>query len=182
MRATTVDLTMVVENGDVVPAMPDDFMLHIEKFKENMELFGKKAQLAKQSEAWRKGVNNVPLKPDPRKYEPGPVRTALEANIDGLQNTVPVCITGENIGSNQGFLDVVLREWREHQARNEASGVKKYLVLLADINIFDRLIKVLAHTLNHTTPLSPKHSTSKWSGSCRCVTTLPTVAQNSGKK
>ena len=143
LRETTLELVVLVRDGVVVPAMPDDFMLHVDKFKANMVLFGSKAKLARHSEAWLKNVNNVPLKPKPSAYPAGTVRTALEANIDGLQNTIPVCITEENIGSNKGFLEVVRREWEQHKARCAASGVQKYLVLLADINIFDRLVKVM---------------------------------------
>jgi hypothetical protein len=142
LRETTVPLVVLVRDGVVVPAMPNDFMLQVDKFKANMALFGSKAQLARQSECRMKSVDNVPLKPKPCAYPPGPVKTALEANIDGLQNTIPVCITEENIGSNKGFLQVVRREWEQHQARCAATGVQKYLVLLADINIFDRLVKV----------------------------------------
>lgn len=142
LRETTVQLVVLVRDGVVVPAMPNDFMLQVDKFKANMALFGSKAQLARQSESYVRNVNNVPLKPKPCAYPAGPVRTALEANIDGLQNTIPVCITEENIGSNKGFLEVVRREWQQHQARCAATGVQKYLVLLADINIFDRLLKV----------------------------------------
>ena len=152
-RAHAVDLTQVVREGIAVPAMPDDFVLHVFEFKENMQRCGKTASPALDSDTWLKGVHNVPPKPDPTQVRDRHSRAALRASLGGLQNITPVCISDGNIDNH--FVVFVQKEWLAHRARNAAAGIKKYLVFVVHINVFDRLIKVRKHT--HTTVLCSKY-------------------------
>ena len=126
--------------------MADDFMLQVFQFREFVQLFSTKATLAMDSDTWLKGLHNVPPNPDPTRFGNRPSKSALEVNLGGLQNTIPVCISTASLEDQ--FFQFVLQEWRAHRARNAASGVKKYLVFVDHFNMFDGIIKV-AHTRTH---------------------------------
>ena len=86
----------------------------------------------------RYNVNNVPLKPvvDVR-VEPG-LHALLERRGDGMQNLFPKRLIKKNIGKNTDFLSVV----RDQVLQIESSRPARYGILLADIDIFIRCIKV----------------------------------------
>jgi hypothetical protein len=141
LPSDTLDIRTSPDSGLVIPAMPDDpFATQnylLDKLNQNtadMCLYD--TSLAK---IWK--VHSVPLKPAsfnvPEKY-----RAPLEHRVDAIKNFHPLEILGTNIGSNEGFGRIVRKVWAEHKARDALKGKSTHLVLIADINIFDRLLKV----------------------------------------
>jgi hypothetical protein len=138
----TLDIRTSPDSGLVIPAMPDDpftardFLLN--KLRRNSDkMCLHDTSLAK---LWK--VDSVPLKPAlnnvPEKYQ-----APLEHQVDAIKNFHPLEIVGSNIGSNDGFCRIVRKVWEDHKARDARLGKSTHLVLIADINIFDRLLKVL---------------------------------------
>ena len=86
-------------------------------------------------------VTSVPLTPrvDEEKYP------KLYASIKGvthrLDALIPELISRHNIGSNVGLLLLLRGIWTELDAQRS----KKYRVIMSDINIFDRIIKVITY-------------------------------------
>lgn len=88
-------------------------------------------------------VNNVPCKPVPDMIrEPG-LHALLSKSPDGLQNWYPKQMLSRNIGTNNGLLKIL----RDIVVDLEVDETPKYRVILADINIFWRGLKVHVHHL-----------------------------------
>lgn len=86
----------------------------------------------------RYNVNNVPCKPVPDMIrEPG-LHELLSRSPDGLQNWYPKALIRRNIGSNIGLLKIL----RDFVVDTEVSNPPRYGIILADINIFWRGLKV----------------------------------------
>ena len=84
----------------------------------------------------RYNVNNVPCKPVPDMIrEPG-LHALLTRSPDGLNHWYPNHLLETNIASNTGLFQIL----RDYVEEAEQSG--KYLILLVDINIFNRICKV----------------------------------------
>jgi hypothetical protein len=94
----------------------------------------------------RYNVNNVPCKPVPDMIrEPG-LTALLAKSPDGLQNWFPKGLVRRNIGSNAGLMKIL----RDFVIDIELTDPPKYGIILADINIFWRTLKVTQACLPHT--------------------------------
>jgi hypothetical protein len=86
----------------------------------------------------RYNVNNVPCKPIPDMIrEPG-LHALLSQSPDGLQNWFPKSLLKRNIGSNVGLMKIL----RDFVIDIEVKEPPVYGMILADINIFWRTLKV----------------------------------------
>jgi hypothetical protein len=91
-----------------------------------------------QSLVQRFDVHRIPLKLEPHpEMEYDELKKVMEV-CDGLQTFYPECIKEDNIASNAGLIRMVKQLWTELRD-HEVPSIK---IILCDINIFTRLVKV----------------------------------------
>jgi hypothetical protein len=126
--------------GEVIPAMPDDPFEYADQLKELVEEHTPRADYRTHSLVFRWNVTSVPLKPVPSQVENRKWRRAL-LNSGQVSQLFPKELIAENIGSNLGLARIMKEHYNEHK-QNTEHDCTKYSVLLADVNIFDRVLKV----------------------------------------
>lgn len=125
------------DNGQLVTAMPPDLWQNEIRFLDLYQDMDESPEDYLQSSlcvSWN--ISNVPPKPkiDERKY---PQLVVKAKRCRRLDNMIPERMTKYNMASNEDTL-LLLREILEETK----TRVKRYRVVLSDINIFDKLIKV----------------------------------------
>jgi hypothetical protein len=87
----------------------------------------------------RYNVNNVPCKPVVDITDDPALHALLEQRGDGMRNLYPQCLIKANIGKNTDLLKIM----RQRLDEVEAARPQRYGVVLADIDIFSRCLKVI---------------------------------------
>lgn len=91
-------------------------------------------------------VNNVPCKPVVDAEEEPELADWLSKRSDGMRNCHPKKLIKKNIGSTRGMLQIM----RTYMFEIEATRPQKYGVILADIDIFCAIQKVIYNILSIT--------------------------------
>ena len=105
-------------------------------------------------------VNNVPLKPLPHKV-PELFREGLNKGADGLEHLYPMGLSAVNCGENVGFARCIkslsdARNWEGND--EERPRCKKYTAMVMDVDLFDKMIKVI-YSLNTLRMPDTKYAT-----------------------
>ena len=90
-------------------------------------------------------VNNVPLKPLLHKV-PEQFREGLNKGADGLEHLYPLGLEPINCGENVGFARCIklLSDARNWEGNDEdRPRCKKYTAMVMDVDLFDKMIKVI---------------------------------------
>jgi hypothetical protein len=90
------------------------------------------------------GVNTIPITPSTHNL-PAEVLARLATTPARLHNFYPKGLLPHNIGSNEGLAKVMRIQMQDMGLLPPGAPPTKYSVMLSDINIFDRVIKV-THT------------------------------------
>lgn len=134
------------DDGDMIPIMPDDPFVHALRLQRVFNTYIKQPQNPMMRHAtsmvakWQ--VNNVPLKPKVLKV-PDKYKEAVTNSYDSLKDFYPEKIVEHNIGSNEG-LSAVMRQVYDESVTDVDPQERRYRIINADCNIFDRCIKVMA--------------------------------------
>ena len=141
-----VSMSIMYNEGDIVPAMPDDLFDKESEFKVCWKgaladlTYHAKSKLVKWS------IRTVPIKPDATlAVEKIRWRNALKSDCSSLKTLYPHCIIRKNIGSNKGLAEIM----RDHYTSNgqDVEGkCDKYSAFIVDENIYMRILKVHTHT------------------------------------
>ena len=143
-----VSMDLMTDGDGSIPAMPDDpFAMHdkllklwkVNRVKERYwpEPFVKK---------WK--IDNAPIKPVLHRVNDAKHHATLKGSNSRLLGLYPKHIIAENIGSNIG-LGRIMRGIYEDNKQDKEGQCTKYTSLNADINIFDRIIKVNMYKVLH---------------------------------
>ena len=140
-----VSMSIMYNEGDIVPAMPDDLFDKESEFKACWEgaladlTYRAKSKLVKWS------IRTVPIKPDATlAVEKIRWRNALKSDCSSLKTLYPHRIIRKNIGSNKGLAEIM----RDHYTSNgqDVEGkCDKYSAFIVDENIYMRILKVHTH-------------------------------------
>ncbi len=147
------DVTMNVmrRRGFVVPAMPPD------PFGKTGDMLRTMSQLTKVNgemsllyddslfKIW--GCNKIPVQPL-KDNLPEDILERFERCPSRLTDFYPEGLIKINCGSNKGLCQVVL-EVLKKQGQDTPEPPPKYFAMTADLNIFDRIIKVSAHVAHY---------------------------------
>jgi hypothetical protein len=87
----------------------------------------------------RYNVNNVPCKPVVDIVAEPALHAVLQQRGDGMRNLYPQCLIKANIGKNTHLLRIM----RQRLEEVEAARPQRYGIVLADIDIFCRCLKVI---------------------------------------
>lgn len=127
------------QQGQLIPAMPEaitneeriaKIMAWIQYVdEEGMELY---------DQCCSKDILTIPLTPD--KEDAMNIQDYRES-IDGMANLYPVELIEKNIGSNVGLLSIINEMLNEMDTHRPA----RYVIVLCDINIFERILRVIAY-------------------------------------
>lgn len=94
-------------------------------------------------------IRSVPIKIRNDQLESGHVAVQnYNSRAVSLDTFVPGGITNWNVGSNYGMALLLKRELIKVLDANGQHAPKKYRMIVADVNIFERLIKVNTFTLH----------------------------------
>lgn len=143
----------LADDGSVIPICPDTWISqeHSGAIRLMMRMVAEKAKgdyimnAVDGNDGWALciGINNVPLKfvdaQNPvynPQYHDDWIRCNTADGEDGLTFFRPLGITKDNIGSNVGFFKAMQTLLDRH--KNDG----RYYIILSDINIFDRIVKV----------------------------------------
>ena len=145
MGAAKVSMTCLLDRGFHVDAMPPYPLARLGKLIQTMEDVctenGEMKCLFDTSKLTTWGVNRIPIVPMTRNM-PGKAKEGLSKGPSRLTHFIPKGLLKLNIGSNEG-LARVMKIHMEDAGVGAATKPKIYKAMVADLNIFDRVIKVL---------------------------------------
>jgi hypothetical protein len=138
-----VDLTFKRDvDGEIIPAMPAVLYGDTDEVSSTAEWIcvgGQVTEFYDNSIALKYGVSSIPPKVTiDRIYDPV-LRERMEKSRDGLDRFHQHSIVDFNIGSNVGLMHMV-----KYLLSDPVLSGGDYIVLCVDMNIYDRLIKVVA--------------------------------------
>ena len=143
-----VSLDIVHRRGFEVSAMPErpfaDLHFMLQTLVQVTEDEGEMPHLYDSSLMRMWGVNSVPVTPRREKL-PADTLAALRRAPDRLSNFYPTGLMKMNVGSNIGLARVMKQLLIDHGHLpvDPDNNPAKYMVMTVDINIFDRIIKVI---------------------------------------
>jgi hypothetical protein len=147
-----IDMTLERQpDGNILPAMPLNlFTEELDEYcQDQMDIvdsFG--INWLDRSICQRYNVNNVPLKPIVDEDEEPELHAWLANSNDGLRYVHPKQMLTTNIGSNRG----VCRILRDYAAEVEATRPSQYRIILSDIDVFMKCLRVIyTHALQLVT-------------------------------
>ena len=147
LSLTPVSMDFMYENGEVIPAMPDDVFAMSTKLKSLFLSINKETTLCPHlrdaSVLAVAEVNNVPSRPDKSRLVDPKHKTALIERHDSIRNCLAEGIYPINIGSNKGLMQL-LRNHYTSEKQDTDGECAKYTSLNVDCDIFDRILKVVA--------------------------------------
>jgi hypothetical protein len=85
-------------------------------------------------------VRRIPVKATVNKVKYPEIHERSGEGRTGLSNFYPVELSPENIGSNIGLFQLMRNEWDAHNGLVDSA--KKYRIIVADCNIYNRIVKV----------------------------------------
>jgi hypothetical protein len=134
------------DNGDIIPAMPDDLFLEADNM---MEFFcgvneGDAMLQHDESLLTQLNVQRVPLMPDVTKVTNEKHKAAINDRHDALDNLCPEGIDPRNIGSRIGFLSLMKEHCQEQLQFDDICD--EYSIFNLDVDIFNRCLKVTTNT------------------------------------
>ena len=133
-----VDMSIRQTPAGDVPAMPTDMFHDLTAYIAWVTSQFTENGLHDESLCHTFGVKRVPPKIKTTKLPGRRVRVRLTKSTDGLHRLVPLNILQHNIGSNEGLMKVVRAMMDIH-----AEDPSYFFIINADINIYDRLLKVI---------------------------------------
>jgi hypothetical protein len=137
-----VTMEVITYNDQIVPAMPDDFGEQVWALKKLVKTLEEEPMdYLADSMVKKYNVTAIPLKPNVTKQEDPKFHAFLQKSKDGMADFYPDDIIKHNIGSNDGLLKILRMEYDAKKMKND--DLKRYTVLLCDINIFQRVLKVI---------------------------------------
>ena len=147
-----IDMRCVHSDGYFVPAMP---LNPWSKMKDVLTMLdtlcstaGRMSMLFEGSKMNVWGVITIPITPSTHNL-PAEVLARLATTPARLHNFYPKGLLPHNIGSNEGLAKVMRIQMQDMGLLPPGAPPTKYSVMLSDINIFDRVIKV-THTVEET--------------------------------
>ena len=142
MGAAEVNMRIDVLEENQMPAMPPNIgTCYFDRFikkclKKNRVREGMKYY--DHSKCVLYDVNVVPLKPTVNPDHDPVLHADLAAKMDSLKNLYPKELIQKNIGSNVVLFEIL----KDHLSELDACRPRRYSIILADINIFHRTLKV----------------------------------------
>ena len=147
-----VDMSCVHFGGYFVPAMPTNPWSKVKDVLTMLDMLcttgGNMSMLFEGSKMHNWGVNTIPITPSTHNL-PAHVMTRLATTPTRLHNFYPKGLLPHNIGSNEGLAKVMRILMQDMGLEPPGAPPTQYSAMLSDINIFDRVIKVI-HTLQKT--------------------------------
>ena len=154
-EADHVNLSALLDDsGTVISAMPSALgtapsvrflKQQMQKMKEEGGMFQYESSICKKYD-----VRNIPLKHVVSEVEDPELFNILIRRVDGLKHFYPKQLLKKNIGSNKGLLQIL---W-DKLSETIATRPRKYSIIVADVDIFKRILKVFDITvsfiLHHT--------------------------------
>jgi hypothetical protein len=139
---------LINASGDIEDAMPPDLfdeglVEHTLNWLAQLNRPGEEHNMFDSSVYRALDIQSVPIKirldlvPDPN----DPLLANYDPRSVSLDNFIPASIDPWNVGSNDGLAMVVKRELDAVMVDGECSPTK-YRMIFADVNIFERLLKV----------------------------------------
>jgi hypothetical protein len=142
-----VKMDVMVRRGFVVPAMPPDPFAQtgdmLRLMSQLTEVDGEMPLLYDDSLFHMWGCNKIPVQPM-KENLPDDIRQRFDRCPSRLVDFYPEGLIKINCGSNKGLCQVVL-EVLKKQGQDTPEPPPKYFAMTADLNIFDRIIKVRDH-------------------------------------
>lgn len=127
-------------NGSVIPAMPDDILIHKEAVTDGIKFILNSSRHYLQSSMVKKyDVRTIPPKIDTKKWPD--VADHINDIRNTTQNVVPLNLIDQNIGSNRGLLQIMYTIYTE-RSMNIEGATDKYCLINVDENIYWRVLKV----------------------------------------
>lgn len=137
-----IDLAVVRDdNNNVIHGMPSHYALWENLgalYSEFKETDGEGMEYLQHSWVEKLDVDNVPLRPEVSKSRYPRLHASLLKSVSSLDHMIPEKLKKDNIGSNIGLFKVL----RSILDDVEGARVKRYRVVLSDIDIYWRIMKV----------------------------------------
>ena len=134
---------MQTEEGQVIAAMPNDPFEYVARLTTLWKANRAKGSYFAQSFAHKWNINNAPVKPVLHRVVDQRHHATLSGTNSRLLTLHPREIVAENIGSNIGLGRIMRTVYEDNKQHN--GECKKYIAINADINIFERVMKVHTH-------------------------------------
>lgn len=130
--------------GEVIPGMPSDPFKNVDELVKLMQALtqnadGSMPHLFETSLMTVWDANRLPLAANLERM-PEPHRSTTAAARDRSDDLYPRGLERENIGSNDGLAKIMRRFYEQRHLGNP--DCTKYSAVTADVNIFDRMMKV----------------------------------------
>ena len=135
-----IDDSVRVDNqGDIVPAMPDNLLQYKDAVASGVRATMRKGQfLYTDSLCNQYDVRTIPPKMDCKRF---PALCGVVDDGSSTLNSVhPVDMLPQNIGSNRGLISIIRSFYENYKMDTE--DCDRYLTINADENIFWRILKV----------------------------------------
>jgi hypothetical protein len=128
-------------NNELINAMPSDVFEFKDKVhKQIFDAHGKDTEQFEDSFVYRYRVNNIPMKIDGKRFP------HMDMIMNSAKNTAkfihPYKLIKENIGSNEGLLNIMFELQTDHNMESDYKGPLQYINLNVDENIYYRILKV----------------------------------------
>ena len=137
-----IDLSVIRdENKQIIHAMPSQLELwdNLDVFYSEMKKTDREGmEYFRHSWVKKLDVDNVPLRPTVNERRYPELHSSLLKSVSSMDHMIPEKLLKDNIGSNIGLLKVL----RSIVDEVDTARVKRYRVLLSDIDIYWRIMKV----------------------------------------
>lgn len=142
MGSTNVSMELMKqEENEVIPAMPDDPFDMTPQFTRMLVKHRLRDDYHEQSFIARWRVSNIPVKPLRHRVDDEQYREALANKWDRTNVMHPQALIRENIGSNMGLARIMRSHYVE-KGQHQEDVCQEYTAFNADLNIFERMLKV----------------------------------------
>jgi hypothetical protein len=152
MTNPTIDLSVVKQGREVVPAMPDSLFENslwtkLITYMREVDEHGSRYLVSAAVTTLR--INSFPPKPSVKDLQDMEIDSEdmeelkellSEESVDGLSNVFPKSLLDFNVGSNDGLMDVLMEVSKDNQSGSALAT--RYQIYLTDCNIHHRINKV----------------------------------------
>ena len=143
IRPVDIDLSVVYnEDDEIYPAMPPDLYANMDELLELLKKSDGVSPLLYDSSVWNFDLFTIPPGPPAKKDQTDLTKEFWDdVPSPGLKTYIPRGIRPDNVGSNHEML-ACIEDWMDEK-NSTVTGLTNYGILLSDINIYDRLLKVI---------------------------------------